>query len=158
MAPLPHQEVLPSQASWTSGKSGGEAGHILSIPLQEPCFQLINQDCLPVQATLPSSTIWSPRTDVKSHFFPGCSTPVPDNIKPLPSPKGSFKIKAAKGRRRLCPQTSLWCPGTAGTEPCASGEVAQLQAWHCYWNPLLFPSTELGTVPMACHGTGCVTT
>lgn len=57
----------------------------------------------------PSSTIWSPGADIKSQFFPGCSTPVPDNIKPLPSPKGGFKIKAAEGRRRLCPQTSLWC-------------------------------------------------
>lgn len=57
----------------------------------------------------------------KASSFPGRSTPVPNDIKPLPSPKGSFKIKAAKGRRCLCPQTSLPRRGAAGTEPCAPG-------------------------------------
>lgn len=124
-----HPSLHGCPGSWRRG------GHLLSIPLQEPRCQLINKDCLPVHATDPSSTIWSPGADIKSQFLPGCHTPVSDNIKP-PPPKGGFKIKAAKGWRCLCCQTSLRCRGTADTESCAPWEAAQLQAWHCYWNHL----------------------
>lgn len=138
-----HPRLHGCPGSWRRG------GHLLSIPLQEPRCQLINMDCLPVHTTDPSSTIWSPGADIKSQFLPGCWAPVSDSVKP-PPPKGGFKIKAAKGWRCLCCQTSLWCWGTAGTESCAPWEAAQLQAWHGYWNHLLFPSTGLRTVPTAC--------
>lgn len=141
VTPLPRQAVL--HPSMDILEAGGEAGTPCPFLSRSPTDSSSTRTAFLSGPPFHHLVPWS-------QFLPGCcSTPVPDNRKPLPSPKGSFKVKATKGWRCLCPQTSLWCRGSAGTGPWAPREVAQLQAWHCCWNCLLFPITVLRTVPMA---------